>query len=128
MDLNCILALSKKLACLADAYQHFCYCANVRKTGTLQRMNSKSFNNKKSLSQQDGCDAHTRREKPARAYNSNTMRDLFFHVHKHKRPKRLESRKRIGCHNEGQNLIPNGLQSNSHCMRKIIAAGYNVMT
>ena len=73
MDLNCILALSKKLACLADAYQHFCYCANVRKTGTLQRMNSKSFNNKKSLSQQDGCDDHTRREKPARAYNSNTM-------------------------------------------------------
>ena len=36
-------------------------------------MNSNSFNNKKSLSQQDGCDDHTRREKPARAYNSNTM-------------------------------------------------------
>ena len=36
-------------------------------------MNSNSFNNKKSLSQQDGCDNHTRREKPARAYNSNTM-------------------------------------------------------
>ena len=36
-------------------------------------MNSNSLNNKKSLSQQDGCDDHTRREKPARAYNSNTM-------------------------------------------------------
>ena len=36
-------------------------------------MNSNSFNNKKSLSQQDGCDDHTGREKPARAYNSNTM-------------------------------------------------------
>ena len=47
--------------------------ANVRKTGTLQRTYSTSFNNKKSLSQQDGCDNHTRREKRARAYNSNTM-------------------------------------------------------
>ena len=36
-------------------------------------MSSDSFNNKKSLSQQDGCDDHTRREKQARAYNSNTM-------------------------------------------------------
>ena len=47
--------------------------ANVRKTGTSQRLNSNSFNNKESLSQQDGCNNHTRREKPARAYNSNTM-------------------------------------------------------
>ena len=36
-------------------------------------MNSNSFNNKKSLSQQDECDNHTRQEKPARAYNGNTM-------------------------------------------------------
>ena len=117
---------------VAQLAHHF---ANVKETGTSQRMNSNSFNNKKSLSQQDGCDDHTRREKPARTYNSNTMpqgttcwRDLFFRVHKHKRPKRVESRKRIWCHNEGQNLIANGLQSNSHCMRNVIAGGYNVMT